>query len=266
MNHLLAQALGKLASETGGLSKIVLPRNLPASFRQELARSATCARCSAIVVGDRLDLDELTPQHAISYRTPEGNDISGVLLVTSEGFAKDLKSLEAFRDVLSKGLPGGAPGGEPAFLDLKKICWVVAELALAASGKAISVDKLANAVHGVMLFLGEAYLAFGNDAVSWTNAYWQHLDAMAQTLPGALSKLVDGHPDTALHVAFLSAGLPRPDGLDGYADRNNPGEVRKAHWYPVGRYRVLGARTARHRNAGRTNSAPSPILALANPV
>ena len=106
--HLLAQALGVIASASRGLSKIVLPRSLPSDFRHELAQAVRENGGEAIIVGDQLDKGEFTPQQAISFRTPETGGVSAVILITTEGFSKDLKSLETFRDMLFQGLPGAS--------------------------------------------------------------------------------------------------------------------------------------------------------------
>ena len=225
--HLLAKALGTIAATSRGLSKVVLPRSLPGEFRHEMAQTVNENGGVAIIVGDLLDRGEITPQQAISFRTPEANGVSSVILITTEGFSKELKSLETFRDMLFQGLPGGVTGGGPAFLGLETICTEVSRQAIKMVSSSIQADRLASKILAVAEFLGRAYSKVGNDAAPWSSAYWQHLDMMMRALPISLKQVIADHPDAATHAAYMAAGLPRPSGPGAYRPANDPERYAK---------------------------------------
>ena len=82
--------------------------------------------------------------------------------------------------------------------------------------------RLALALNLVFAYLAEAYREAGNDEKRWTEAYWQHADMLVNRLPRTIKGLPSGTPSFERDVVFASAGLPRPDGPEGYADKNSP--------------------------------------------
>ena len=217
MTNILASSLGTLSSQVGGLSKLILPRNLPASFRREVALAAKNEGGMALVVGD--GVDELSPQQAISYRTPENANIPSVLMVTTEAHAKELKSLETFRSLLAGNLPGGVFDEHVSPIRLPELC---EEICKHVAPSSITKQALAAALCQVAVFLGRSYRAFGNEAIDWASGFWRHFDMLVNSITASQASIVPDHPDAAMHVVYLAAGLPRPLSPNGYAKGRDP--------------------------------------------
>lgn len=233
---ILAIALGQIASEIGGLSKITLPRTLPNDFKHRVADAARAKGVETVVLGDRSELGEINPHEAVRFRTPESPSVSAVLLIATEGGSKDLKSLETYRDMLHQGLPGGLRGSASASVQADRLLGRVANLAIEKVGSKLAPDALGQSLEKVAAFLFSAYETAGNSTVSWASAFWGHLDQLANALPLALAELDDNDPALSAKAAFLAAGLPCPSQPDGYRPTNDGQKyvkVLEEHWNSI---------------------------------
>jgi hypothetical protein len=218
---LLANAIGKICARQSGLYKLVLPRSLPVSFKGDVAKAVKADGGVAVPIGDAEG--EYSPGEAIAFRTPEdGDGNKAIVLVASEGQARDLKSLETFRDALSGGMPGGLDETTAAIIGVEALALEISSLASKVSGASLDHVKLRDALRGVISFLGSAYREAGNDEKRWTDAFWLHLDLLVERLPVALSKLPAGAPGFARDAVYAAAGLPRPGGAEHFAGKNSP--------------------------------------------
>ena len=211
MTNILASSLGTLAANVGGLAKLVLPRSLPGSFRSDVVASAKSLGCHALSIGN--GPGEYSPQQAIQFRTPETSSVLSILLVMSEADARELKSLEAFRGVLSNGLPGGLFEENISPIQLASLC---ANICASCSSGSIDAKKQSDALFQVCSFIGTAYKEYGNEIEDWTSSFWLHFDMLANALPAAQKVVVPDHKDAAIHAAYLAAGLPCPNNGAAY--------------------------------------------------
>jgi hypothetical protein len=223
MKHILPHAIARVIAPNQGLSKLILPRTLPIVFRHEVAAAINAASGgnSAFVVGDRFDDGEISPEQAIAFRTPEAEATSQVVLISTAAQFRELKSLEAFRDLLVQGLPGELNGRGVGLLNIRELCAAVAGLVKdAVPVEHFSEHALADALFRVAGYLAAAYEASGNAEVEWAEAFWQHLDQIAQRLPLALVTLPGHSPSAAVYAA---AALPSPDNPAGhFQDQHDP--------------------------------------------
>ena len=232
VDNLLASAIGTLCGRHPGLFRLMLPRSLPHGFKSEVSRALEDANGVPILVGE--GEGEYSAGEAISFRTPEGGSESlTIVLISTQGLATDLKSLETFRDLLSRGMPGGPSTFEHAVLRLDDVATQVAQQVVRATGKSIDVGRLSEALNYVFHYLADAYTHAGNDEKRWTDAYWQHLNVLAHHLPSVIRALSSGSPGFEHKVVFLSAGLPQPTNTKFYVDKNGPSTYSKvvyAQW------------------------------------
>lgn len=237
MTNLLANAIGKLAANVEGLWRVVLPRNLSFSFREEVKAAATSETATTILVGD--GPGEISPRMAISYRTPEGGKASTVLFVVSDYAANELKSLETtVRDFFVDGLPGGVLPGVASDIHIEAVCIEVVKALKAKAvqdGSALEThggqvanvqvpDGLEKAIQSVSEFLAAAYQSYGNDNIEWVSAFWQHLDFLCSNLVDTIGQVDSGHFNAATQIAYLAAGLPLPEGEYEY-EKTRTGKV-----------------------------------------
>ena len=227
MKHLLATAIGQISARENGLAKIVLPISLPMGFRHQLKQAVENNLGVAFVVGDRIENgEEISPEQAVSFRTHEKFEESSIILISTEGYSKDLKSLEAFRDLLSSGLPGGLKNSSHACLNMGEISSEVSKLSCELAGKG-NPEKLEIAVAYIADYLSQAYEEIGNDAITWVSAFWFHLDRLIDRLPNLLRTLNSEHPKFETLCGFAAAGLPYPDGELEYRTENNAKKLKK---------------------------------------
>ncbi|WP_112324000.1 ATP-binding protein [Oceanibium sediminis] len=219
---LLARAVAAVCSKNKGLAKIILPRSLPVSFKTELSGQFSNLGGKAVRVGSASG--EVSLGEAISYRTPEGSDVTAsVLLIATEGEVRELKSLETFRDVLVGGLPGGVMPGEEAIVRAPALAEEVANLLSDANeARALDKDKLAEALGWIFSFLAQSYEKAGNGEKRWTEAYWLHLDMLADRLGIACWTFSKDIPNRERRIAFACAGLPSPSGSPGFGPSRKP--------------------------------------------
>ncbi len=223
---LLARAIGKICAQQSGLYKLVLPRSLQRAFKTEIANAIVAGDGVAVPIGD--GDGEYSAGEAISFRSPEdGGSDKAIVIVASEGQARELKSLETFRDALSAGMPGGIDASTSAVVGIEALAREVTGLAGQIPDVVFDHGQFEDALQGVISFLGAAYREIGNDEKRWTDAFWLHLDRLADRLPLALSNLPAGSPGYARDVVFAAAGLPKPDGPNSYAGKNDPQQFAK---------------------------------------
>ena len=216
--NLLASAIGTICGRYQGLFKLVLPRSLPRSFKNEVGKALKAANGIPVLVGE----GEYSAGEAIAFRTPEDGAVNrAIVLITSDGQTSELKSLETFRDLLANGMPGGTHAQSNAILRLDDIALEVAKQTTGHVGEPLDVDQLSAALSYVLVFLAAAYGDAGNDEKRWTDAYWQHADMLVERLPWAIRTLPSGAPGLEHDAVFASAGLPRPMGSESYAERND---------------------------------------------
>ena len=220
-NNILAAAVGAICARRRGLFRLVLPRALSRAFRNEVCRALEAANGVPVPVGD--GEDEYSAGEAIAFRTPEGgSEDRAIVLIATDGQARELKSLETFRDLLTGGMPGGPSSFAPAILRLNDISLEVAQQVTGRAGGTLDVNRLSQALDCALDYLANAYREAGNDERRWTDAYWRHADLLVGRLPETIRRMPGGKPGLERDAVFASAGLPRPSGSEGYADRNDP--------------------------------------------
>lgn len=215
--NILAHALGAILSSTPGLYRIILPVSFDEAFKRVVAESL--AKLGGIpVVVDEVSGPTAVGE-AIAKRTvDDGAKKSAVVLIATEGRVSEIKSLEAYRDVLADGLPGGANRG-PAIVTISALAERVAN----SSYPGTDSNEVAKTLEFVFKFLARAHEEVGNDGLKWTSSFWDHIDRLCAALPAALSIIPEGFPHKARNAVFMAAGLPRPDGGDiKYAEKNSP--------------------------------------------
>jgi hypothetical protein len=223
---LLARAMGRICAKQSGLYRLVLPRSLQNDFKAEIARSIAAEHGVAVPIGD--GEGEYSAGEAISFRSPgDGTSDKAIVIIASEGQARELKSLETFRDALAAGMPGGIDASTSAVVGIGALAREVAVLAGQVPRAVFDRTQLEDALQGVMAFLATAYREIGNDEKRWTDAFWLHIDKLVDRLPLALTSLPSGSPGYARDAVYASAGLPRPDGPGRYADKNGPQHYAK---------------------------------------
>ena len=216
--NLFASAIGTICGRYRGLFRLVLPRSLPRSFKNDVGKALEAASGIPVLVGD----GEYSAGEAIAFRTPEDGAVNrAIVLITSDGQTGELKSLETFRDLLANGMPGGTLARSPAILTLDDIALEVAKQTAGRAGEPFDVGQLSASLSYVLIYLAAAYEEAGNDEKRWTDAYWQHADMLVERLPWAIRRLPSGAPGFERDVVFASAGLPRPVGPKSYAERND---------------------------------------------
>lgn len=219
-NNILASAIGTICARRRGLFRLVLPRALPPAFKKEVCRSLDVANGVPVPVGD--GVGEYSAGEAIAFRTPEGGSANkAIVLIATDGHARELKSLETFRDLLAGGMPGGPDLFAPAILQLNDLALEVAQQVAHCAGGTPDIGRLSQALSCALAYLANAYREAGNDEKRWTDAYWKHADSLVGHLPETIRKIPDGKPGFERDVVFASAGLPRPDGPEGYAAKND---------------------------------------------
>lgn len=224
--RLLATAIGSICGRQNGLYKLVLPRSLAVEFKHEVARSIEAVGGVAVRIGN--DKGEYSAGEAIAFRTPEDNaHDSSIVLVSVDGQSRELKSLETFRDALAGGMPGGVDESTYAIVGVEALAREIAKLADQAVGVPVDKPRLRDALMAVIPFLSRAYREAGNDEKRWTDAFWLHLDMLVDRLPAALEIIHSESPGHARNAVFASAGLPRPAGVDFYAERNSAKKYAK---------------------------------------
>jgi len=224
--NLLANALGKVCAQQSGLYKFVLPRSLRSSFKHALVNSLRENDAVAVPIGD--GEDEYSAGEAIAFRTPEdSSNAKAIVLVVSEGQQRELKSLETFRDVLTGGMPGGLEGSTSAIVSVDSLASRISEQVAQGGAIRAQTSRLYDALEYVITFLALAYREAGNDEKRWTDAFWLHLDRLSNQIPAAISSLPPGLPSYERDAVFASAGLPRPDGPNFYASKNNHQQYAK---------------------------------------
>ena len=219
-NTILASAIGTICARRRGLFRLVLPRALPPAFKKEVCRALKVANGVPVPVGD--GDGEYSAGEAIAFRTPEdGSATKAIVLIATDGQARELKSLETFRDLLAGGMLGGPNLFAPAILRLDDVALEVAKQVTHRAGRTLDVSRLSQALNCALAYLASAYRAVGNDEKRWTDAYWQHADLLVGRLAESIRRIPGGKPGFERDVVFASAGLPRPDGPEGYAQKND---------------------------------------------
>lgn len=224
--RMLATAIGSICGRQSGLYKLVLSRSLAVGFKQEVARSIEAVGGVAVRIGN--DEGEYSAGEAIAFRTPEDDARdSSIVLVALDGQSRELKSLETFRNALAGGMPGGVDESASAIIGVEALAREIAELADQAVGVPVDRPRLRDSLMAVIRFLCRAYREAGNDEKRWTDAFWLHFDMLVDRLPAALETIPPGSPGHARDAVFASAGLPRPAGLDVYAEKNSAKKYAK---------------------------------------
>ena len=220
-NNILASSIGTICARCRGLFRLVLPRTLPPVFKKEVCSAIEAANGVPVLVGD--GEGEHSAGEAIAFRTPEGGSANrAIVLIVTDGQARELKSLETFRDLLTGGMPGGPDSFAPAILRLDDIALEVAQRTAGRTGGTLDVNRLSQALNCALVYLANAYRETGNDEKRWTDAFWQHADLLVGRLPETIRRMLSGKPGLECDAVFASAGLPRPGGPEGYTDRNDP--------------------------------------------
>lgn len=220
----LPEAIAAVCAQNQGLAKIIVPRGLPTAFKVDLANALSDLGGQPVRVG--IAPGELSLGQAISYRTPERDaTAASILLIATEGEVRELKSLEAFRDVLVGGLPGGLVEGEQAILQASAIAAQLANIL--ARDHAFNRVSLTAALETVFAYLATAYREAGNGERRWTEAFWLHLDMLADALDLGLTSFPGDHPNREGLLVFACAGLPRPKAQDGFALNHRPSVYAK---------------------------------------
>lgn len=221
-DQVLATAIGRVASRTGGISKVVLPNSLGSVFRKAVADAVSDAKKEAfgVVVGDRADKGEISADKAIQYRSPEVEGTSTVVIVTTQSQAGQFKkSLELARDLMADGLPGGVAGGPQASIGIEALSVEIASLVCAAQDDEAS---LADCLRNTVGFLAESYSEFGNDQKPWPAAFMAHFDMLARNLSAALAMLDPGLPKREASAVHFAGGLPKPANGHSFSPKNDP--------------------------------------------
>ena len=220
-DQVLALAIGRVASRTGGISKVVLPNSLGSTFRKVVADAVSDANKEAfgVVVGDRVDKGEISADRAIQYRSPEEKGTSTVVIVTTQSQAGQFKkSLELARDLMVDGLPGSLAAGPPASIGIEALASEIAGLVCTAQD---DEDSLAKCIRNAVEFLAEAYSNFGNDQKPWPAAFMAHFDILARNLSSALAMLDPGLPKREASAVHFAAGIPKPANGLSYRPAND---------------------------------------------
>ena len=118
---------------------------------------------------------------------------------------KDLKTLEAFSRVNPQSVPRGVGGVEVGEFGVLEMCQEIASPRF----RPISGD-LYEASSYVLIYLGEAYRAYGNEDISWKDAWWRHADKFGRLLQCAMRNREKPDQEGVFPIAFASAGLPLP--------------------------------------------------------
>ena len=219
-NKILASAIGTICAQYQGLFRLVLPRSLSPAFKKQVCLALKEANGVPVPVGD--SEGEYSAGEAIAFRTPEDGSVNkAIVLIATDGQARELKSLETFRDLLASGMPGGLSSFSPAILRLNDMSSEIAQQLACCTGRSLDTRKLSHALNCTLSYLAEAYRSAGNDEKRWTDAYWQHADMLVDCLPKSILKMQAGKPEFERDVVFASAGLPKPDGPNSFAARND---------------------------------------------
>ncbi|WP_159308998.1 FtsK/SpoIIIE domain-containing protein [Spiribacter roseus] len=226
---ILAQSLGQLLAARRGLLYLSVPSSMPARFLETVVASAnTAANVTdfAFLVSKEATENSISAERATELRSREDGSEAWALIVAREGDFKELKSLEAFRQVNPGLVPNGVAGIELGELGLPTLCEAISENLVAQSTPPVAraSDKLSRGLHHVVHFLGEAYRALGNYDLGWKDAWWEHVGFLTDSLPGVLESEIGGDEGSEHELAravFEAAGLPRPEG-------KNPGEYAHA--------------------------------------
>jgi len=212
--HLLATALGTILGQGGGLRHFSVPVNLPRAFIEELVNAANAKsthdqfafHVSRYDSGPRI----MPPERAAQFRSREDGKAADALIVAKDGESKELKTLEAFVRVNPLSVINGIGSVEVGDLTVRDVCKTIASLLCRTDDK----EMLAHTAEHVLSYLGDAYREYGNEDISWKDAWWMHAMQFVDRLPNILKLTDEGPGETAgmelPALVFAAAGLPVP--------------------------------------------------------
>lgn len=212
--HLLAVALGSILGKGSGLRYFSVPVNLPTEFINDMIEAANSERRQADFAFHVSRYDEgpsiIPPERAAELRSREDGKAAEALIIAKDGESKELKTLEAFVRVNPLSVINGIGGVEIGDLTLRAVCEKIASLL----GGNVDEDRLARTTEYVLSYLGDAYREYGNEDISWKDAWWMHAMRFADALRDALKSTGDQSTtsiDAELPAyVFAAAGLPVP--------------------------------------------------------
>lgn len=268
--HLLAKSVGRALAEVDGLVRGSFPPVLGPAFLVAARDAANAFREDAdyahLVSASGLD-GAISAGKAIELRSRDDGKTASALLLSLDGDFKELSSLETFKLANRGSLPSGVADVDDALLDIEALAGIAADVIAAAAGAAaLDTNTLQTAILSVARLLADAYRELGNDEISWTAAWWDHLRRTIDDAPSCADALAGAANCETLSV-YLAAGLPFPDELASatYAkghDGKAYAKVVRERWSSTDDIIVATGDIARIEAGVGGNEADHPILDL----